>query len=37
MVLTEVVTPYGARRGIGKEEENSSGFQGIQCGIFINL
>ena len=27
----------GARRGTGKEEENVSGFQGIHCGMFINL
>ena len=33
----ESVTPLGVRRGTGKEEENSSGFQGIQCGMFIKL
>jgi hypothetical protein len=36
-VGTEIVMPYGERRGTGKEEENSSGFQGIQWGMFIKL
>jgi hypothetical protein len=35
--FTENVTPLGARRGTGKEQENSSGFQGIQSGMFIKL
>jgi hypothetical protein len=37
MVGTEVVMPLGSWRGTGKEEENFSGFQGMQCGMFIKL
>ena len=33
----EIVTPLGVRRGTGKEEENSSDFQGIQRVMFIKL
>jgi len=36
-VGTEVVMPLGSRRGTGKEEENISGFQGMQWGMFIKL
>jgi len=36
-VGTEVVMPLGAWRGTRKEEENFSGFQGMQCGMFIKL
>jgi len=35
--LTEVVMLEGAWRGTGKEEETSSGFQGIQSSMFIKL
>jgi len=37
MPFIENVTPLGARRGTGKEKENSSGLQGIQSGMFIKL
>jgi len=33
----EIVTPWGAQRGTGKEEGNFLGFQGMQCGMFIKL
>jgi len=36
-VGTEVVMPLGSRRGTGKEEENFSVFQGMQCSMFIKL
>jgi hypothetical protein len=35
--LPTVLTLLSARHGTGKEKENFSGFQGIQCGVFIKL
>ena len=35
--FTENVKPLGAQCGTDKEQENSSGFQGIQRGMFIKL
>ena len=37
MAFIANVTPLGARRGIGNEKENYSGFQWIQSGMFIRL
>jgi hypothetical protein len=37
MEVAGVITLSVARRGTGKEEGDFSGFQGIQCGMFIKL
>ena len=35
LFVPQLLTLLGAHRGTGKEEGNFSGFQGIQCGMFI--